>query len=479
MKKSTGVIGVVVLAGVAYLGTSWYVGKEAQTTVERIVAQANERLVKVLGAELGGSGLNIEIKEYNRQLFSSDISYSIHMQGDDGKPVELKMHDHLQHGPFPLSALRMGDFSPMLAHSRAKLVASPATQVWFDSQAGKAPVHGETRVGFFGKGKSVWTFEPTNLVEDNETLAFSGGVIEMAFSNDFNDNTAAGEFAELSLTDDETGDDLKIRNVRINSKTTTGPQDDITVTTSAAVDAVIIDGKSDDALVIENMTVNLDSLQKASLLDGSLRYDFGRIAVGGAELGSVSVGVKAEQLDIAAITAMAVEYDSIRAGHGVEEGQVFELTDAEEAVMRDKVMAILASNPVLAIEPLVWKNDKGQSHAALKVNFAKPASPQEVDSQVLAAEILKRIKLDLSLSKSMFIQVFGQAEKVPEQRLQMELLGALLYDQYIARLKQAGLVRVEGDIASLDILYENNSVNVNGQAMPVDEFMQRALSVGM
>ncbi|HUH61036.1 MAG TPA: YdgA family protein [Candidimonas sp.] len=479
MKKSTGVIGVVVLVAAAYVGTSWYVGKEAQATVEHIVAQANERLVKVLGADLGGSGLNIEIKEYNRQFFSSDISYSIHMQGDDGKPVELKMHDHLQHGPFPLGALRKGDFSPMLAYSQASLVASPATQTWFDSQAGKAPVHGETRVGFFGKGKSVWTFEPTNLVEDNETLAFSGGVIEIAFSNDFNDHTATGDFAELSLMDDDTGDDLKIRNVRINSKTATGQQDDIAVATTATVDAVVIDGKSDDALVIENMTINLDSLQKASLLDGSLRYDFGRIAVGNAELGSVSIGVKAEHLDMAAITAMAVEYDAIRASHGVEENQDFELTDAEEAVMRDRIMAILASNPVLSIDPLVWKNKKGQSQAGLKVNLAKPANPDVADNQVLVAEIFKRIQLDLSLSKSMFIQVFGQAEKVPEQRLQMELLGALLYDQYIARLKQAGLVRVEGDTASLDVLYENNSVNVNGQTMPVDEFLQRAMSVGM
>ncbi len=479
MKKSTGVVGVVVLAGLAYLGTSWYVGKEAQATVEQIVVQANERLVKVLGADLGGSGLNIEIKDYKRQLFSSDISYSIHMQGDDGEPVELKMHDHLQHGPFPLSALRLGDFSPMLAHSQARLIATPATQAWFDSQEGKPPVHGETRVGFFGEGKSVWTFEPTNLVEEGETLAFSGGVIEMVFSNDFNDNTAVGEFAELSLTDDAAGDDLKVRNVRINSKTATGQQDDITVTTTATVGALVIDGESDDALVIENMTVNLDSLQKASLLDGSLRYDFGRIAVGNADLGSVSVGVKAERLDVAAITAMAVEYDAIQASHGADEDQEFELTDAEEAVMRDRVMTILASNPVLSIEPFIWKNGKGQSQAGLKVNLAKPTSPDDADNQILVAEIFKRIKLDVTLSKSMFVQVFGQAEKNPEERLQMELLGALLYDQYIARFKQAGLVKVDGDIASLDMLYENDSVNVNGQAMPVDEFMQRAMSAAM
>src|SRR5690606_25060049 len=107
MKKSTGVVGVIVVLGAAYLGTTWYVGKEAQKAVERVVAQANERFAKALGTELGGSGLTLNIDDYQRRFFSSDVTYTLSLKDEDDKPIELILRDHLQHGPFPVDALRV------------------------------------------------------------------------------------------------------------------------------------------------------------------------------------------------------------------------------------------------------------------------------------------------------------------------------------------------------------------------------------
>src|SRR3546814_6223023 len=112
MKKSTGAIGVVVVLGAAYLGATWYVGKEAQKTIEEAVAQANTRIAKYLGPEAAGS-VKIDIADYQRRFFSSDIVYTAHLQDAEGKPMELALHDHLQHGPFPLNALRAGYVAPL------------------------------------------------------------------------------------------------------------------------------------------------------------------------------------------------------------------------------------------------------------------------------------------------------------------------------------------------------------------------------
>lgn len=479
MKKSTGVIGVVVIAGVAYLGATWYVGKQAQATVERVVAQANDRLVKMLGSDLGGSGLKMEINDYQRHFFSSDVTYALHLKDEDGKLVDLMLHDKLQHGPFPLSALRAGDFTPMLAYSQSRLVATPATQKWFDSQKGESPMHVETRVGFGGTGKSVWTFLPTELVEGGEKLNFSGGVVEVNFSNDFNDNSATGHVDSFSLTNAQTGENLNIKNIQADSKTTMSGENDVKMQSSATVDSLVMGNKAEGAVTVEKLSVNLDSQQTGKLVDGALRYDFGRLAVGDIDLGSISVGGKARQLDVEALAALAAAYDAIQTKHDVADDQELVLTDAEEAVLREKLIAVLASNPSLAIEPLVWKNAKGESKAALQVDLASPANAQEQRADVLLAEVLKRVKLDLTVSKPMFIQAFGQAQGDAQQKQQMEMFGAMIYDQYAMRLRDAGLIKLDGDAAAAAILYENDSVNVNGQAMPVSEFLQRVMSVLM
>src|SRR5690554_2258525 len=118
MKKTTLVLGVVVLVSAAYVGTSWYVGKQAQTTISHAVAQTNERAVNMLGPDLNSSHFNIEIRDYTRGVFSSSAQYVIHTLDSDDKPLEYVLQDHLQHGPFPLEALRAGKFVPMLAYSQ-------------------------------------------------------------------------------------------------------------------------------------------------------------------------------------------------------------------------------------------------------------------------------------------------------------------------------------------------------------------------
>jgi uncharacterized protein YdgA (DUF945 family) len=478
MKKSTGVIGVVVVLGAAYLGATWYVGKEAQKTIEQAVAQANTRLARYLGPEAAG-GVKIGIADYQRRFFSSDVVYTVHMKDPDGKPLDLALHDHLQHGPFPLSALQAGHVAPLLAHSRAQLAATPATQAWMDSQKGASPLTIETRVGFGGSGHSVWTFLPTELIEDGDTLSFSGGTVDIDFSNDFNNSSAAGQFDSFSLANAQSGESVQIKNIRLNSTTDMGDENRTQVHSSATVDSLSMDSASDEAVVIEKLAIKLDNVQAGDIMDGTLNYDFGRIAVGPMDLGSVSLGVRANRLNVAALAALAGEYDAIQARHGEQNDQELQLNDDEERVLREKLMAVLASDPSVAIDQLVWKNGDDQSKASLRVDLTRPSDTAEKNADALLAQAFKQVQLDFSLAKPMFIRVFGQAQADPQQRLQMEMMGAMIYDQYMARLRDAGLVRVDGDTAAASVVYENNGVTVNGQAMSVTEFMQRALSVAM
>lgn len=474
MKKSTGVVGVIVVLGAAYLGTTWYVGKQAQKTIERVVAQANERFAKVLGTELGGSSLTLNINDYQRRFFSSDVTYAFSLKDEDGKPIELILRDHLQHGPFPVDALRVGDFMPMLAYSQSQLVPSPSTQKWFDSQNGQSPLHIDTRIGFAGTGKSVWTFSPTELVEGEDKISFSGGTIDVNFSNDFNDSTSTGRFDSFALLNEQTGKGLTINNFTGNSVATSNGDSDVKTQGGATIDSMVMGDAGDRAVTIEKLSVNLESQQKDKLLDGTVRYDFGRVVVGDKDVGSLSIGGSAQKVDVDALTALAAEYDAIQAEQNVSDDEELVLTDAQEAVLREKLMDVLASNPAVAIDHLVWKNAKGESRAALALDLAKPSNPQEQQVDVLLAEMLKRVKFDLTLSRSMFVLAAMQALGD-----EAEMMAAMIYDQYMGRLDQTGLVKVDGDTAATAILYENNQVELNGQTMSVAEFMQRAMSMMM
>ena len=69
MKKSTGVSGVIIILGIAYVGASWYIGKQAQTMIEQAVEQANQRLVGVLGPDLGGDGPKCRLPTISAMCF--------------------------------------------------------------------------------------------------------------------------------------------------------------------------------------------------------------------------------------------------------------------------------------------------------------------------------------------------------------------------------------------------------------------------
>ncbi|MBF6615255.1 MAG: YdgA family protein [Candidimonas sp.] len=477
MRKSTGLVGVVAIVAIAWVGATWYVGTRAQQTIEDVVAQANERLTEV---SVPASGTSLEIVSYDRGWFSSQVVYTLHMKDADGAARALTMQDHLHHGPFPWSAVQSGKFAPMLAHSKAHVVATPATQAWVDSQQGGSPLTIETQVGFGGSGHSTWTFAPVDMMDEGDALRFSGGQLLVDFTDDFKSNQATGQFASLLLTNEEMAEKLELKDLQVKSSTQSSNNDTVTVQSQATVSAFTLDEGDDSPVVINDMAIHFDSVQTGKLLDGTLRYDFGQVAVGEFALGSVSIGGKVLQLDMEALRLLAMEYDAIQASLGDNDDEsAVVLSNEQEARLQERLQAVLASSPVFSIEPFVWKNDQGETRGSLQASLAKPAADGKQSLDLMLAQMLRQLKLDLTISRPMLIQAFGQAQGSADERARMEMMGAMVYDQYMGRLEQAGLVQQRDGTGILGLHYEDQVVTVNGQAMPVAEFMQRALSVVM
>ena len=481
MKKSIGVLGIVIVLGIAYVGASWYIGKRAQSTIEQAVAQTNQRLIGVLGPDLGGDGPKIVIADYQRHVFSSDVVYSLELKDSDGKLLAFKLKDHLQHGPLPLGALRGGDLTPMLALGNAAMVPTAATQKWFDSIKGESPVTMVTKVGFAGTAQSTWKFKPLSLSEGKNALEFSGGAVDINFSNGFKDSVASGLFTSLRILAAANSEDLLVKGIKFNSATTTSGANDVRLKSDAAIDDLVMASSLDPTIRIKTMKIDLSSVRTYNLLDGALHYDFGQVAVGQADLGHIAVAVKGQRLDTAALAALRAEYERIKAKHHIADDEDFLLTDAESVTMHNRLIALLASDPSVSIDSLVWENNKGRSAITLNVDLAHPADKTSADTglDALLAQIVKRVNLNLSISRPMFIQAVVQSRQGSADSQQADQLGGLLFDQYAGQLRQLGLIKMDNDNAVSAIQYENAMIVVNGEKMTIPQFIQRVLGLLM
>ncbi len=482
MKTSAKLLSIVVVLGVAYAGGSWYMGKRAQTVIEHAVDQTNQRLVKVLGPDLGGSGLKVSVAQYKRGLFSSDVVYALTMNDNDGKPLDFKLADHLQHGPFPIAALRAGSFAPMLAYSHAQLIPTAATQKWFDSTKGEAPVVAVTTIDFSGRGGSQWELKPLAHADNGNSINFSGGKIHIVFSQDYKDSTASGRFDSIEFAQAAPHEEVKVKGIAFDSKTTT-PADGVThIENRFNANSVAFSSDSGESVQIQKLAIGLDTQQKDQLFDAKLHYELGQVSAAKADLGSMSFTGSASHFNVDAVNALANQYNAFKAAHGVKDDADLQLTDAESAVLREKFMEVLASNPSVSVDSLVWKNDKGESTASLKVDLSSPADKTAANKaglDTLLPQVLKQIALNFSISKPMLAGLVSQLQGGAQANPQADAVGAMLFDAYAGKLQSVGLAKVDGDKAVAAIKYENNSVDVNGTKMSVMEFAQRAMAVAM
>lgn len=469
MKKSAVLAGAVVVAAAAYTGVSWYVGLKAEETIRAAVAQANDRMSRSLGPGPGAIGTQIQIVEYRRGVFSSTARYTLSVQDGDERH-ELGLGDHMMHGPFPWALLKRGEFSPMLAYSRSQLIDTESVKRWFDAARGVMPLEVETRIAFGGDGVSTWAFAPLEWAVHGDLLSFSGGQLKFTFTGDFRNTTGEGGFASLVVGDGESASTLTMNDIRLNSRTAGESDSSLQVHSSVTVASLAFKEASDETVTATGAAVTFDSTRKGNLMDAALRYDLGRLRVAGIDLGSVSVGGKLGRFDLDAFTALLTEYDAIAKAHEAEEEEGFDLTDEEAGKLLGRLRPFLAPSPEAALDPVIWRNDKGQSTLSVSVGL-QPLSPDVDSPDDALVQAMRELRFEVVLSRAMFLQAVAQTGGDAEEKAQLEMFAALMFDQYLEELAAQGLVNRDGDRATLKVVYRDGMVEVNTRKMTIEEFM--------
>ncbi|MFT0546576.1 YdgA family protein [Allopusillimonas ginsengisoli] len=480
MRKTTGVIAVIIVLGAGYAGTSWYMGKRIQTEYETVIAKANERMQEFTGIGKPESAPALVLTSYDRGFFSSEAVYTVTTTGAEGKPIELRLHDHIFHGPFPVAAVKAGKLAPVLAYVTSQLIPTPSVQPWFDAVTsnGQPPLHAVTYVGFSGSGQSAWTVEPASFKDDGTGVEFSGGAFTVDLSNQYQDTDAKGKFDSLVVVDESAGDTMHVANIEFAGTSQKNDDKSVRSHNRATIGSIEVKNPEKDPVTLQNLAVQVNGEQHEDLVDATVVYSVGSVQSGTVDLGSGSVNGEIKQLDLKAFLDLGQTYDAMMARQGVSSEDDLELTPEDEAIVREKALALLKANPVVTAGPIVWKNSSGESQVTLALDMVEPEDHDAEGLDVLLPQIMKKAALNAAISKPMMIQAFSQTGD-EAQREQLAAMGGMLYDQYVSRLQGLGLVSVQDDTAKIEIVYENAMFNVNGQAMTPEAFMQRALMLAM
>ncbi len=123
MRKTTFITGIVIALAAIYPIASHYHGKQIKERLDNQVQQLNQKL-----AEFGLKDVNITAHQRESGIFSSEYIFGINTR--KGEHIEL-LHNDIQHGPFPLEALKKGSFSPNSYTNKITLIHNETTAPFF------------------------------------------------------------------------------------------------------------------------------------------------------------------------------------------------------------------------------------------------------------------------------------------------------------------------------------------------------------
>jgi len=460
MKRSNIVFLVLVVLAALYTGVAWFVGKRAQSVVEQTVAQGNARLTQMFG-ESSSAGL-ATIADYQRGVFSSQLRYVLDMTdmslgNTDDAPRTVEFQIHLQHGPFPWDLVRAGELIPHLVYGQIRLLPTAWTQAWFDV-AGENTLTAQMRMDFSQDGRVDVAVAPIVVEKGGEALRFSGGALQWTYVNRFADGQGTGAFASLDIVAD--GDSLRMRDIAVTGRSHQG-EDVVQSESHLGVASIEYIPANEPASRFEDVGIDFSSEQVATLMDYSVQYRLGKASLMARDLGAFEAGASATRVDVPALMALMQALERME---GAESG----LAPVE---LNGYLHTLLEAQPTIAIDPLRWITDKGESRAVFTADLHLPEDAEGVSFEDFGLQILRQAHVSVEVSRPMAVHVAsliaGNANPVSQAMFGM------MFDQTASQLQGAGLVRIQDEQVSLQASYrgEDESVELNGRRMPLEEFL--------
>lgn len=152
-----------------WTGASWYTGKQLESRLAEMVAQANNEIKRTAPE----AGLALSYQDYQRGLFSSKMQLVVKpvagSQESWLKPGQSVVLDEVvDHGPFPAAQLKHFNLIPSMASVKTTLVNNEATKPLFDLAKNQSPLEVNTRISYGGDTSSDIDLKALNYEQGDE-----------------------------------------------------------------------------------------------------------------------------------------------------------------------------------------------------------------------------------------------------------------------------------------------------------------------
>ncbi|GAA5236855.1 DUF945 domain-containing protein [Verticiella sediminum] len=483
MKKAAkAVVGVLVVAGIAWAGTSWYVGKRVEQELRDYVSSLQSQPLP----------WDLAVTGYDRGWFSSDVRMSLTVR-DFPVPGVLApgdvvpIHAHVQHGPFPLSRLTSGRFGPVLAAMHTQLENSGAAAAWFSSAKGQPPLQDRSALTFAGDITGQATFAPLALEDDGTAVTFDGGTI---------DYQASGDAARVLA-------DAKLGNIRIKSAAALGVADDVPADmmiedTSFDVDyekgkfdiylgkahvrlgRITLESVDEEgqplSIVLQDYVLDTQVGEDEQNLNARVDYSIGGMRLMGMDLGQMAATMRVGSLNGEAMRGIVSRYREIEP-ELLAEAQAMDPQSGKfppklSAFLEESLNALLPGKPSFGLDPARWTLPGGESSVRLNVTLREapeagdaPDPLQQVQSLDGSLVISRGMVLDLIKTAS--ASGGAPAATLEQQQAEAESTYAFLRQMALS----TGYLVQEGENLVMRVSYTDGQLRLNGEQSGLEELL--------
>jgi Uncharacterized protein conserved in bacteria len=482
MKKTLVAAGVIIALGVVWTGGSWYTGKQLESRFADMVSQANEQLKRTAPE----SGLVLSYQDYQRGIFSSQLKMVVKPL-DGAKSSLLKpgqsivLNEDVDHGPFPLAALKRFNLQPSMASVNTTLVNNEVTKPLFDMAKGEVPFVVDTRISYSGGTDSAINLKALNYEKGQEKVAFSGGTFDLSADREGNVISLTGE-AESGLVNAVNEYNQKVQltfnNLKTDGNSKLAGFNERVGNQKLSLEklAVSIEGK--ELAVLEGMTLDgkSDLSADGKKVDSQLDYTVGNLKLQSQDMGSGKLTLKVGNIDGEAWHQFSQQYNAQAQALLAQPELVSNPEEYQQRITEAFFSALpilLKGDPSVTIAPLSWKNSKGETSLNLSLLLKDPAQAtqpvqtlaQQVDTLVKSLDAKLVIPMDMATEfMTRIAQIEGYQEAEAEKLASQQVKG------FSAMGQMFRLTSVQDNDVTSSIQYANGQVTLNGNKMPLDDF---------
>ncbi|PUW63061.1 YdgA family protein, partial [Cronobacter sakazakii] len=243
--------------------------------------------------------------------------------------------------------------------------------------------------------------------------------------------------------------------------------------------AIAIEGQ--EMALLEGISLNgkSDVAKDGKSIDSQMDYVMNSLKVQNQDLGSGKMTLKIGNIDGQAWHQFSQQYNersrALMAQPGIMDNPEQYQQQATE-ILLSSLPLLLKGNPVITIAPLSWKNAKGESTFNLSLFLKDPGQTPVSATQAAPAEQLDRVvkSLDskLVIPVDMATEMMTQVAKLEGyQQADAEKLASQQVKGLAAMGQMFRITTMQDNSIVTSLQYANGQVNLNGQKMPLAEFV--------